>query len=626
MQNEKFKMQKESPAARFTFARPLVRSPHARYKLSCRFRRRQAQESPMTNEDVVRIFEEIADMLEIKGEDAFRVNSYRRVARTIDDLTEAVADIAARGELDSLAGVGKSSAAKIQELLDTGKLKFREELAREVPESVLALLQIPGLGPKKAAVLWHQKNIDSIDALKKAIESGDLDDLKGFGKKSLASLSDGIAFLQNTAGRTRLGEAWDVAVRLRAALANMQGVKRVESAGSLRRARETVGDLDLLCIAADGPAVIQEFTKQPGVTKVLAAGDTKGSVLIEWRAGHAIQADLRVVPEESFGAAWQYFTGSKEHNVHLRQLAVKRGWSLNEYALSDAKTEKVIAARTEEDVYQALGLPWIPPELREDRGEFEPDAVPDDLITQADLRGDLHMHTTASDGRSTAEEMALAAKALGYEYICITDHSQGSVIANGLSPQRLRASIAEIRALDRKIKGIKIWVGAEVDILADGTLDYDDELLAELDYVVASVHSGLGKDPAVNTKRTIAAMQNPYVNQIGHPTGRMINSRKPMELDMAAVCRAAAETGTALEINAGPYRLDLKDQHVRMARAAGATIAICTDAHGAEKLSRVFFGVLTGRRGGLRKCEVLNTRPAKEIEAFVQNKRKRMNG
>lgn len=577
----------------------------------------------MTNEDVARIFEEIADMLEIKGEDAFRVNSYRRVARTLDDLAEDVNRIAARGELAALAGVGKSSAAKIQELLDTGKLKFREELAREVPESILALLQIPGLGPKKVAVLWKQKQVDSIERLKQAVESGELDDLKGFGKKSLSQIADGIAFLQSASGRTRLGEAWELAEQLRDAIAGMPGVKRIENAGSLRRGRETVGDLDLLCIARDGAQVIERFAKLPGVTKVLAAGDTKGSVLIEWRAGGTIQADLRVVPEDSFGAAWQYFTGSKEHNVRLRQLAVKRGWSLNEYALSDAKTEKVIAARTEEEIYGALDLPWIPPELREDRGEFEPGAVPEDLITQADLRGDLHMHSTASDGRNSVEELALAARDLGYEYICITDHSASSAIANGLSPQRLRDLIREVRAVDKKLKGIKVWAGTEVDILADGTLDYEDDLLAELDYVVASIHFGLGKDPEINTQRTIAAMRNPYVNQIGHPTGRMINARKPMELDMAAICRVAAETGTALEINAGPYRLDLKDQHVRMARAAGATIAICTDAHGTEKLGRILYGVLTGRRGGLRKAEVLNTRPAKEIEAFVKRKREK---
>lgn len=577
----------------------------------------------MTNEDVARIFEEIADMLEIKGEDAFRVNSYRRVARTLDDLAEDVNQIAARGELAALVGVGKSSAAKIQELLDTGKLKFREELAREVPESILALLQIPGLGPKKVAVLWKQKQVDSIERLKQAVESGELDDLKGFGKKSLSQIADGIAFLQSASGRTRLGEAWELAEQLRDAIAGMPGVQRIENAGSLRRGRETVGDLDLLCIAQDGARVIEQFAKLPGVTKVLAAGDTKGSVLIEWRAGGTIQADLRVVPEDSFGAAWQYFTGSKEHNVRLRQLAVKRGWSLNEYALSDAKTEKVIAARTEEEIYGALDLPWIPPELREDRGEFEPGAVPEDLITQADLRGDLHMHTTASDGRNSVEEMALAARDLGYEYICITDHSASSAIANGLAPQRLRDLIREVRAVDKKLKGIKVWAGTEVDILADGTLDYEDDLLADLDYVVASIHFGLGKDPEINTQRTIAAMRNPYVNQIGHPTGRMINARKPMELDMAAICRVAAETGTALEINAGPYRLDLKDQHVRIARAAGATIAICTDAHGTEKLGRILYGVLTGRRGGLRKAEVLNTRPVKEIEAFVKRKREK---
>jgi DNA polymerase (family 10) len=402
----------------------------------------------------------------------------------------------------------------------------------------------------------------------------------------------------------------------------MKAVNRVEHAGSLRRGRETVGDLDLLCIAADGQRVIRGFTELPGVTRVLAAGETKGSVLVEWTPGQEIQIDLRVVPEESFGSAWQYFTGSKEHNVRLRERAVRRGWSLSEYALTDAKAKKVIASRKEEDIYHALDLPWIPPELREDRGEFELEEIPQDLLTLDDIRGDLHMHTTASDGRNTIEEMALAAKALGYKYICITDHSKTSTIANGLDAKRLRRHLSAIRKANEKIKGITIWAGTEVDILADGALDYDDKLLAELDFVIASVHSGLGKDLETNTRRTLAAIRSPYVNLIGHPTGRMINVREAMALDMEAICKEAAKTGTALEINANHYRLDLKDQHARLAREAGAKLALGCDAHAPDQFDQMIFGVLTARRAGLRKADVLNTWTGRQITSFVQAKRK----
>ncbi len=577
----------------------------------------------MTNADVARVFEEVADMLEIQGADAFRINSYRRVARTIGDLATDIAEIAARGELGALPGVGKGSAAKIQELLDTGRLTFREELAKQVPQSLLKLLDIPGTGPKKVAVLWRERGIDSLGALKSAIEAGGLEDLKGFGKKSVEQIREGIDFLERSAGRTRLGDAWAIAEVFRMAVAAMKGVKRVEHAGSLRRARETVGDLDLLCIAADGERIIKAFTALPGVTKVLAAGETKGSVLAEWRAGREIQIDLRVVPAESFGAAWQYFTGSKEHNIRLRERALKRGWSLSEYALSDAKTNKVIASRVEEDIYKALALPWIPPELREDRGELELKQIPPDLLTLDDIRGELHLHTTASDGRSTIEEMAVAAKALGWKYICVTEHSRSSTIANGLDAKRLRKHIKDIRRANERVKGITIWAGTEVDILVDGSLDYDDELLAELDFVVASIHSGLGKDLKTNTERTLAASRNPYVNLIGHPTGRMINVREAMALDMEAICKEAAKTGTALELNANYYRLDLKDQHARLARELGAVLCVACDAHATDQYDQMIYGVLTARRAGVRKGEVLNTWTARQIESFVKTKRKK---
>jgi DNA polymerase (family 10) len=577
----------------------------------------------MTNADVARVFNEVADMLEIQGADAFRINSYRRVARTLGDLATDIADIAARGKLAELPGVGKGSAAKIQELLDTGRLTLREHLAKEVPQSLLRLLDIPGMGPKKVAALWRERGIDSLDALKGAIKAGGLEGLKGFGTKSVEQIREGIEFLQRSAGRTRLGDAWVVAEAFRTAVGAMKGVKRVEHAGSLRRARETVGDLDLLCIAADGERVIKAFTELPGVTKVLAAGETKGSVLVEWSAGREIQIDLRVVPVESFGSAWQYFTGSKEHNIRLRERALKRGWSLSEYALSEAKTSKVIASREEEDIYKALDLPWIPPELREDRGEFELKAIPPDLLTLDDIRGDPHVHTTASDGRNTIEEMAAAAKALGYKYIGITDHSRSSTIANGLDPQRLRRHIKAVRKADEQVKGIRIWAGSEVDILLDGSLDYEDKLLAELDFVVASIHSGLGRDLKTNTERTLAAIRNPYVNLIGHPTGRMINVREAMSLDMEAICKEAAKTGTALELNANYYRLDLKDQHARLARELGAVLCIATDAHATDQFDQMSYGVLTARRAGVRRGEVLNTWTAKQIEAFVKAKRKK---
>lgn len=578
----------------------------------------------MTNSDVARVFEELADLMEIGGEDSFRISSYRRVARTIEDLPTDISEIAARDELEALPGVGKASAQKIKVLLETGRLPLRDEWAAKVPESLLDLLAIPNLGPKKAAILWRERGITTLEELKTALAEGKLEGLKGFAAKSIAQIGEGIAFVESAAGRTRLGVAWQIAEALREILAAMPGVQRVESAGSLRRGRETVGDLDLLCVADDAAGVIERFTKLPNVSRVLAAGDTKGSILFDRGNGRLIQADLRVVPAGSFGAAWAYFTGSKEHNVRLRELAQKRGWTLNEYALSDGATGRTIAGETEEGIYAKLGLPWIPPELREDRGELDLKETPDDLIALEDIRGDLHMHTTASDGKCTIQEMVAGARARGYKYICITDHSQSSVIANGLKPERLREHVAAVRAVAAKARGITVWAGAEVDIHSDGSLDYDDELLAELDWVVASVHVGMGRDSAANTRRTLAAMQNPYVNVIAHPTGRLINRRDAMPIDVEALAREAARTGTALEINASTYRLDLRDQHARLARDLGATICINCDAHHTEQFDQMRFGVLTARRGWLRRGDVLNTRSAKEIAAFVQAKRARM--
>ena len=573
----------------------------------------------MNNAEVARIFDEIADLLEIKGEDPFRINSYRRVARTVSDLAADINDLAARGELASLAGVGKSSAEKIQQLLQTGRLSRHEELLAEVPQTLLQLLRIPSVGPKKVALFWKQCGIQSLDDLKAAIAAGKLDGLKGIGAKTIEQIQHGIEFLEGGEGRTRLGDAWAVVPLICDALQAVKGVERVEPAGSFRRGRETIGDVDLLCIAKDGMAVIRKFVALPGVTTVLGAGGTKASVLIEAHPGLTVQVDLRVVPAESFGAAWQYFTGSKEHNIRLRERAQKRGWSLNEYGLTEGP--RVVASRTEEEIYTALGLPWIPPELREDRGELELKEPPDDLVKQSDICGDLHMHTVASDGRNTIEEMAAAARGLGYQYICITEHSPSSVIANGLQPDRLRKHIQDVRAAAKHVKGITVWAGTEVDIHAEGQLDYPDNLLAELDFVIASIHSGMGRDLEANTRRTLAAMKSRHVHCIGHPTGRLIKEREAMPLDIDAVVKEAARTGTALEINAHYYRLDLKDQHARLARDHGATIAICTDAHATDQLALMRFGVLTARRGWLRKADVLNTRSTRDIAAFVAAKR-----
>lgn len=575
----------------------------------------------MTNADVARVFTEIADLMEIRGDDSFRVNSYRRVARSVEDLAEEVTTLAARGELTKLQGIGKGSADRIKELLDTGTIELREELLRDVPGTLLEILRIPGLGPKKAAVLWRERGIESLASLKAALDGGKLAGLKGFAEKSINSIREGIEFLARVAGRTRLGPASEVAQRYRGLIAAMPGVQRVECAGSLRRGAESVGDLDLLCICDDGPRIVDAFTKLDGVRKVLASGETKGSALVDRGGGKEIQVDLRVVPSESFGAALQYFTGSKQHNVRLREMAVKRGWTLNEYSLSDEAAGKTIASKTEEEIYAALGLPWIPPELREDRGEFELRETPVNLLRVEDIRGDLHMHTTASDGSHTIEQMVNAAKARGYAYICITDHSQSSVIANGLKPERLREHIRAVRDVAARHSDMTVWVGSEVDILGDGRLDYSDDLLAELDWVVASIHAGQGKDIAHNTERTLAAIRNPFVNAIGHPTGRIINRRDAMPLDIEAIGKEAARTGTALEINASTYRLDLKDQHARLARDLGAKIVINCDAHAVEQFDQMPFGVATARRAWLRKQDVLNTHGAAEIAAFVKKKR-----
>ncbi len=564
----------------------------------------------MVNAELAAAFTRIADLLEIDGADTFRINSYRRAARTLKDTAEDVAALAAEGALISLPGIGKGTARRIQQYLDTGHIDVLDELEGKLPKGLADLLEIPGMGPKKVALVYEKLGVKHFRDLKKVIDSGELAELPGLGAASVKKIAEGIAFLESSAGRTPLGIADPIAVAFARRIAGLKGVKRVEIAGSSRRGAETVGDIDILCDAKDGLGIVEQFVTFDGVKRILAKGPTKGSITVEIAGRRELQVDLRVVPSESFGAALQYFTGSKEHNVRLREMAVRKGLRLNEYGLFDGKSS--VAGGREEDIYKALGLRYVPPELREDRGEFEPDADWKNLITVEDIRGDLHMHTVASDGSNTIEEMAQAAKARGYEYLAICDHSKSATIANGLSIQRMRKHITAIQAANKRSSGVAILVGCEVDILPDGSLDYPDDLLAQCEQVTASIHSAMGKGGSQKlspTERTIAACENRYVTMIGHPTGRLINKRHPMEMDMGAVIKAAAATGTILEINAHWQRLDLKDLHVRQALAAGVTLAINTDAHHTDGLDQMRYGVTTARRGGATKEDVVNSYP-----------------
>ncbi len=574
----------------------------------------------MKNKELAAIFNTIADLLEIKGEQVFRVNSYRRAARTFKDLTVDVATLAESGKLSGLQGIGKATVEKVDQFLTHGKIELLEDLLASVPAGLPALLGIPGLGPKKVALVWKELGVENIDGLKKAIADGTLERLKGMGAKSVDQIRAGIEFAERSVGRTPLGVALPLAEALADSVKNLPGVKRVEIAGSLRRGCETIGDLDLLCEARNGEAVVGGFTSLPQAQRVLASGSTKGSILILRPDGAELQADLRVVPAESFGAAMQYFTGSKEHNVRLREMAVKKKWKLNEWGLFSG--ERRLAGKTEESIYKKLGLSFIPPELREDRGEFESNAL-ETLIRRKDIRGDLHMHTTASDGTMSHETMARAAHELGYEYLAITDHSKSSTIANGLSIDRMWRQIEKVRRLDEKAEMVSVLVGCECDILSDGSLDYPDTILAACDIVVASIHSGLRQDRKKITHRLIRAMENPYVTIMGHPTARLINRREPMDVDMEAVVQKAAETNTALELNCSWQRLDLHDRHLKMARDAGVKIAIDTDAHSALQLQQMQYGITTARRGWLRPSDVINTMHLPTLRRWIAKKRKR---
>lgn len=566
----------------------------------------------MTNREIADVFDEIADLLEFQNANPFRVRAYRNGARKIADLTEPVAAIAAAPDrqLTDLEGIGKDLAEKTATLLATGSLLMLEELRAEVPPTVLALMRVPGLGPKKAAALHSELGISTLEELRAACEAQQIRALKGFGAKTEETILKGLAIAEQADQRTRWNEADRIVADLLAHLRPTPEIKQLEMAGSYRRRCETVGDLDVLVEASDCEAPMDRLAGYPGVADVIARGDTKMSV----RLASGMQVDLRVVPAESFGAALQYFTGSKDHNVIVRGLAKQAGLKVNEWGVfrvNDDESETYLAGRTEAEVYAALGLPCFPPEMREAREEFrwaEAGQLPT-LVELDDIRGDLHMHTTASDGTGTLEEMIAAAQARGLEYIAITDHSKRVSMASGLDAERLRLQWAEIDRVRGNFPGIEVLKGIECDILEKGGMDLDDDVLAEGDWVIASVHYGQNQSRQQITERILGALENPHVDIVAHPTGRLINRREAYEVDIDKVIAAAAQHRKFLELNANPLRLDLNDIHCAAAKRAGVPIVISTDAHSPAGLEVMRYGILQARRGGLTPANVANTLP-----------------
>ncbi len=569
----------------------------------------------MTNPEIAAVFDQIADLLEFQGTNPFRIRAYRNAARTFKDLPQSLAEIVADPErtLTEIEGIGKDLAAKVETLLDTGTLPLLDELLEQIPESVLAILRVPGLGPKRAAMIYNELGVKTLDELRDACEQHRVRELKGFGAKTEATILEGLEIAAEADRRILWAEADRHVEAIVEHLRRCDAVEELQPAGSYRRGRDTVGDLDFLVVATDTNRVMDHFGDYEGCDKVLVRGDTKMSI----RLDTGLQVDLRVVPAESFGAALQYFTGSQAHNIVLRGRAKERGLKINEYGVF--RGDEQIAGRTEEDVYAALELPCFPPELREARREFEwaDEGQLPTLVELDDIQGDLHMHSTATDGINTIAEMAEAAKARGLKYVAITDHSKRVSMANGLDGKRLLQQWKEIDQLNKQLKGIKVLKGVEVDILEKGGLDIEDEVLAKADWVVASVHYGQNQSREQITARVIGALENPNVSAIGHPTGRMLRRRKPYEIDLDAVLRAARDNGKLMELNAHPIRLDLDDVACAAAKSYGVRIVISTDAHRTVDLASMRYGIQQARRAGLTKDDVANTRTWTQIKKLL---------
>ncbi len=572
----------------------------------------------LLNDDVAQIFERIADLLEIEEENPFRVRAYRNAARVVRDLPKEVRAMVGEGyDLTELPGIGADLAGKIREIVTTGECTMLHELEQKTPPALATLLKIPALGPKRVRALYDGLGVQSVDELAEMAKSGEIHQLPGFGELTEQRILRSIEALRGHEGRYRLAVAEQYAGPLVSYLKAIPKVEEVILAGSYRRGKETVGDLDVLVTAAPGSEVMDRFVAYPEVVKVDAKGPTRATVIL--RSG--LQVDLRLVPAESYGAALHYFTGSKAHNIAIRKLGQERGLKINEYGVF--KGDERVAGDTEASVFACVDLPFIPPELREDRGEIEAarkGKLPT-LLELGDLRGDLHAHTTASDGRSSLKEMADAARALGFEYLAITEHSRRVTIANGLDADRLLAHIDAIDRLNARMKGFLLLKGIEVDILEDGSLDMPDEVLARLDVVVCSVHSHFGLGREAQTKRILRAMDNRHFSILGHPTGRLIGSREPIELDLERIVRHAKKRGCFLELNAQPERLDLWDVYLQMARDEGVKIALSSDAHSIYELSNLRFGVIQARRGWLEKDDVINTRSLAELKTLLHRAR-----
>ncbi|MGB9720856.1 MAG: DNA polymerase/3'-5' exonuclease PolX [bacterium] len=558
------------------------------------------------NKDIADIFNQIADALEFKGENVFRVVAYRKAARILEELTEDVEELAKTDRLKNLPGIGEGMAKKIEEYLKTGKMQKYLEATKGIPPMLLELLNIQNLGPKTLALANKHLGVKNLQDLKKVIENGSLAKLPQMGEKKVENIRKGIELYEQSHERLSIAVAESIASSVVEYLKKNAPVLEISPAGSLRRWKETIGDIDILVTGKDHKKIVDVFTKYPEAEQVISAGETKSSILVQ----DGVQVDIRIVDQKSYGAALQYFTGSKAHNVRLRGIAVDKKWKLNEYGLFEGN--KTIAGEDEKEIYKKLGLQWIPPEMREDRGEVElalKNELPG-LVQLSDIKGDLQMHSIYSDSSATIEQLALTAQNMGYEYILITDHSRSARYAHGLEIERLYKQWKEIDELNRKFKNFRILKGIEVDILPNGKLDYPDKILKEFEMIVASIHQGFSKNV---TERICSAMENPYVDIIGHPTGRLISKREGYVIDIDKIIKKAAETKTYLECNAYPDRLDLNDVNLKRCKEIGVKVSIGTDAHGVDELKWLKFGVATCRRGWLEKDDVVNTYPLKKL-------------
>jgi len=573
----------------------------------------------MENNEVAAIFHEMAAILEIKGENPFRVRAFKRVAQAIETLPERASTMAAAGTLARVPGIGKGSQDRITEILTSGDCADHVELRASIPAGLLELARVEGLGPRTIALVYNELGVTSLDELEAAARGGQIATLPRMGEKSQAKLLTAVEAYRRQAGRVRIGDALPQGLALLEALGQHAAVQRIDLAGSSRRRRDTIGDLDLLVASDDAAAVMDCFVSRPAVADVMLRGETRCSVHL--RGG--LQADLRVVPAASFGAALHYFTGSKMHNIAIRDRAKRKGLRINEYGVFDEASGQQLGGATEEQIFAAVGLPFIPPELRENQGEIEAAAAGElpRLVSEQDLRGELHLHTDATDGKATLREMVAAAVALGHEYIAVTDHSRALTVTQGLDERRLREQVAMIRALEDELGSIRILAGIEVDIHADGTLDLDHDALRELDWVIASVHSHFNLPAQEQTRRLLAAVESGVVDCLGHPSGRILGHREGYPVDLDRVIRRAGELGLALELNGYPDRLDLDAQHCRQARDQGIPVAINTDAHATRQLAQRQYGVYTARRGWLEPRDVLNARPLAELQAWLAQRR-----